>query len=791
MRPCCLSLLLLVGITLPSQAAQPDISDILGTWSGLDKTTVALQLSSVALTIEAGSDQSIQGTLESTTIPNDANSKAVTTTATIDGKYLSDTGILVFREIKEGVSIGQTKLAVFNEDGTAMAIFHTSNQANQAPYILYRGDEVPASLLSLVDLDPLSAGAQAARKDSAQQQRDLARDTKAQYQQDTKDLNARIAASVRARDTKLTAELRAQMKALRKEYAARPVRGTTRRRDTGACPEHVLAWANELENNGASLLHFYSYVELSNLFRPSVFEPHFGKPFSDFNSTELQELQLAIQGPCSNDGSAIASGGTRIPLGNILSGRAGYGVTEAGIAGLALELIAGWYTRTSEPIFSSTSLQELESFDKEGAPFLRTLWPEERNTAQTRLTTLIEDLREQKVIEQLDSIAAGLKAGDVNALNDLLRLSSIFAHLNLERSRADRQRVRLLEIVYSGIAEHLEVTHRRLQEIADPKERLIAGRDWYVVGAWALQNFAERSPTVTPFWALLGADREEAYREAKPQLLAEIDAIELRRAAVAYGYDFRIDIDDDYSPTWREINEKRVALVNSIDYEAHVIRVGEGPFGPDYPGAILLNAIYRNDLEQIAEEDNRFHEAFIQQTALLADNPLSNLAELLMGGSGTGAETKLWIEREVRKNSMISPILGFFAVAYDRIYPECMDPDAIQFVITTQFETVVTNGWNMQVSSYPSGSSTEYYKINRRHEAVFKKLDGDTNSPESIGFFGNLWGNQVQADMRESLQFLSNSMRGLRKAMHEHGCDSEVMKRLDGNMLHIYNTKYP
>ncbi len=43
------------------------------------------------------------------------------------------------------------------------------------------------------------------------------------------------------------------------------------------------------------------------------------------------------------------------------------------------------------------------------------------------------------------------------------------------------------------------------------------------------------------------------------------------------------------------------------------------------------------------------------------------------------------------------------------------------------------------------------YNINQRHKAVFDRLDRETNSPESIGFFGNLWGNQIQADMRASL----------------------------------------
>jgi hypothetical protein len=78
-----------------------------------------------------------------------------------------------------------------------------------------------------------------------------------------------------------------------------------------------------------------------------------------------------------------------------------------------------------------------------------------------------------------------------------------------------------------------------------------------------------------------------------------------------------------------------------------------------------------------------------------------------MGGSGTGAETKFWIERKIRKGSMISPMLGFFIVSYERIYSECMDSDAIPFIITTQFETVVTNGYGMELGSYPSGSSTK------------------------------------------------------------------------------------
>ena len=61
MRNTTLSVLFLVCLAVPVQAAQPNLSDIAGTWSGLDKSTVASQLSSVVLTIEAGSGRTVRG----------------------------------------------------------------------------------------------------------------------------------------------------------------------------------------------------------------------------------------------------------------------------------------------------------------------------------------------------------------------------------------------------------------------------------------------------------------------------------------------------------------------------------------------------------------------------------------------------------------------------------------------------------------------------------------------------------------------------------------------------------
>jgi hypothetical protein len=215
--------------------------------------------------------------------------------------------------------------------------------------------------------------------------------------------------------------------------------------------------------------------------------------------------------------------------------------------------------------------------------------------------------------------------------------------------------------------------------------------------------------------------------------------------------------------------------------------VGEGPFGPDYPGAILLNTIYRNDLAQFGDEDTIFQDAYISQASGIAESALVRGIEFLMGGSGTGVEAKAWFEQSVRKSSMINSLLQFFAVSYEHIYPNCMAPGATVITITTQFETVVSNLWG-EVGRYPSGSTTEEYTINSRHMVAFKKFMGDNATPRSLDFHTNL---ADQEDMKRSLEFLSNTLRGMRKAMHENACTSELIGRLDQNMIGIYGVKNP
>ena len=207
----------------------------------------------------------------------------------------------------------------------------------------------------------------------------------------------------------------------------------------------------------------------------------------------------------------------------------------------------------------------------------------------------------------------------------------------------------------------------------------------------------------------------------------------------------------------------------------------EGPFGPGYPGAIYLNAIYRGDHKQIAEHDHMFIEALINLLKPLQNHIL--LVQLLAGSGDVFGDS-------IREESIIGPLLGFFAVSYEHFYPQCMDSNPVIFKKTVQWDNVVTNGFGTELYRYPSATQTYSYRINQRHAAAFRRLGGDTSSPESIGILSLMYGNLIPQDMKKALTFLNDTMSGLRRATMENSCDSPLIQRLDKNMVEIFAAKY-
>lgn len=316
---------------------------------------------------------------------------------------------------------------------------------------------------------------------------------------------------------------------------------------------------------------------------------------------------------------------------------------------------------------------------------------------------------------------------------------------------------------------------------SNPTGRLAASKAWYDRNRELAERFAGRSMVAT-FLNDLAAQREADFAAALPQMSARLATLASTADVQRYGAELAIDLDRDHSPSWRSFLGQRDQRIAAIDRQALAARVGPGPFGPDHPGAIYLNALYRNDSARLTAEDRAVAEPMARTvTTMLTLTGMDALTSALSGGAiPQGGLTQLMTD-EMRRYSVADPLAGFFIVAYERVYPECMDPDPVVFELTETWETVVTNGFGTVIASYP-GSSTTYYNVNRRHAAVFEQV-GTGNDPDGIDFTTSLFGAFLPQDLTGPLNTVSATLRGLRLAMTEHECDSELITTLERNLL--------
>jgi hypothetical protein len=167
---------------------------------------------------------------------------------------------------------------------------------------------------------------------------------------------------------------------------------------------------------------------------------------------------------------------------------------------------------------------------------------------------------------------------------------------------------------------------------------------------------------------------------------------------------------------------------------------------------------------------------------LYAGSGVDALASLFSGGALAPGDLTRMITEETRRYTIARALTGFFVVAYERVYPSCMDADPVVFEETTVWETVVTNGFGTEIARYPSGSSTTTYNINQRHAPAFRKI-GAGGSAEGIDFTTTLFGAFLPRELTDSLREVSAALRGLRIAMTDNACDSAVVTTLEKNML--------
>lgn len=349
----------------------------------------------------------------------------------------------------------------------------------------------------------------------------------------------------------------------------------------------------------------------------------------------------------------------------------------------------------------------------------------------------------------------------------------------VQRPRIDARANALLNEIYAAASTELGLGGAGG---ADPVAQLRKTRSWFDTNRRLLDVFNGK-PAMSQFLRTLGAQREANYAAALPKLSADLQATRTRAEAQYFGDDLYVDLDETQSATWRTLEQQRNARVVALDREAFAARVGEGPFGVDHPGAVYLNALWRNDLKTMAEEDRAVigpvSGLMLEFTGTMG---IDSLAAALSGGVLKPGDYSEMIAAEARNYSIAQPLAGFFIIAYERVYPRCMDANPAKFTHTVVWETVVKNGFGAELYRYPSGSSTTEYNINQRHVAAFNEV-GLQSGPEEIDFTTSLFGAFLPSDVTRPLRTVSETLRGLRMAMTNNACDSPVIQQLERNML--------
>lgn len=345
----------------------------------------------------------------------------------------------------------------------------------------------------------------------------------------------------------------------------------------------------------------------------------------------------------------------------------------------------------------------------------------------------------------------------------------------LLESRREQVSTRLRERVYDILREHVDRLRKQLAVRTDPRARLELGMDWYNEYGSGIVLFGER-PAVQQFLPWFGTRRDEDYGAVKEGYLHEIVALESLAEVHEFLQKRSLPLDSRYSENWRQIDARLLDRKAEIERENLVARVGDGPFGPDYPGAIYLNAVYRMDHERIRDE-----------TEILMYS-LSHAATSV-GWLLSRQDIKAQYLGSARGTSIVDPLLAYFAGSYQRHYPQCMDQNPRVFRKTFYFANITRTAFgDTYVTSGTSQTLT--HRINLRHAPAFEYLEAVPATPDGNDMFMAVMGGSLPDYVKKNLDRLTDALRGLRQVMQERTCSDPVIERLDRNLVALFNKSH-
>ena len=746
----------------------------------------------------------------------------------IDGRYFPGIGVLGFH-FNGAWDEGATILSVLDASGGQMvALYPGAVGRSRVPFVLASGDKLPESIVQLLpyDLDGL-------RK--RQQQVDSDHQAQTDYVQQLMTLNIEMLSANQNGDKQRALALQKQIQQLnrqmikkRKQQANQQLESLRRQGENGSpqqqlmalqaemrqaanardnakvlelqlkqqklmlslhkqvrqpvqqagCPENIVSWVGEMDLNGASFNEFKGLAQLSNLFRPIVFSAHFGKPFAQMTGAEKSKIAFALQGVCIRKGSKFYTSPNTTSIQSAFSDTACFSSIDAGIGGIALEMIAQWGEYTLAKAEQEWNWQDILLLEYLYAKFLNIIWPDELDIVQARLIETKNTVAYDALAKRLEKWAGEMNKDGINALRKMARIKADPFYQILTKThqdRADQQVGKIIDRVLPIYLKHSD--HSRL--VTDDLPGLTRNADWYRTHTDIFAALAGTA-AIKQFQKDLGAQRDHAYQKLQQEIESEIKKLDNRNAVISFGKDFVLPLDTAYSPTWRKLERNRIERLAQVEWDVHVARVGKGPFDPHHPGAVYLNALYRNDHAMLKQEDARFAAPFRDFAKPLTQSGIFQLASLFPGGAYEAGNLQRRFETELNNLSMADILAGFFIVSYEHFYPNCMG-NAVEVKRTVEWDKVVRDVLNDDPWDVPE-AQIYYYNIKADHLGVFKRV-GVGKSPEEMEIISSLFGSFFPANLRQSQAGLVTVLRGLRKAMADMPCNDPDMRQLEKNLM--------
>lgn len=607
----------------------------------------------------------------------------------------------------------------------------------------------------------------------------------AEIDQKMLNLQRQIDQAEKNKDIEKKRQLSKEVRALKQERAAviktRKLRQSARS-GSGTCSEKLMAWASELEKNGASESNFSSILQLANLFRPSIFEKYFNKTLLSMDPDQRRSMGYDLNYSCTKLDNAFSRGRNILTVAEAFADE-GHQINylSAAIAGETLDTVHQWLDRTLMELIASNALGAMEILKVQSVFLLDALWPDETKAAKIQIAAASSKIAGKSLYAQIDTLAA--KGEDYASLTALGRLPKQKNWKKLTPLARQEVRQYLNEKADPGISRYIKKTFpKNANNMKKPRQALITGKKWYEENSALFFLFME-TDEVIQFNRQFLARREKLFQKISRDLKKELATIKNAPEARTFANELSLPLDNQGSSTWQDISVLKTKQIAALEHKSFVDRVGSGPFKPDHPGAVYLNALYRNDWKTIAEEDRTFTLPLIQMLQPMHKSGMYDFLTLFSQGALKGKDLKQYMEKKMENATMCNHMAGFFVIALEHISPKCLGPNIVEIERTETWDQIFQNGYGMELYRI-SHSRTYHYTIAQRHYPVFKKI-GEPSSAEGIDLINEVFGQfgMQKAGLRESMDTISANLRGLRMAMQKYPCDGEVMKRIEAALI--------